>query len=244
VGFSKSLFEGVAGRCFIDFRRLWKVVNVDYLVDGVLAKAIDFDGPSLYAGVPIFVSLTDATSGQPRHVVLTQGNGPALAKATMAIPTLYGRKVKLFGRRYVDGGIADPIPLFAAKAQFPDALPVTVLTSRLDDIPDQANGIEKLLVALDRRNSLPIVRLLVGKNRLAEATKTELLADANGSLGFYAEPRGRDATVSRTLTDQAVLQRIMASGVEDGRELEAAVLSAIATRTRRHTLRKGLPSAN
>ena len=76
----------------------------------------------------LYVAVTNCNTGAADHVAATERNLFQLLKATMALPVVYGRVVDVEGVPYIDGGIADAIPLQAALALDPGRL--IVVTTR------------------------------------------------------------------------------------------------------------------
>ena len=115
--------EGVAAytddlnkRGFVNFWRLRRIVDIDFLVSEVLKgrKALDLQRVKGSSSV-LHVILTDYLTGEPR-VVTNRDNGDFLEvlRATSALPILYNRVVDVDGRGAVDGGVLDAVPLFRA----------------------------------------------------------------------------------------------------------------------------------
>lgn len=74
------------------------------------------------------VAVTNCITGAADHVAATRSNVYELLKATMALPVVYGRVVPVEGVPYIDGGVADAIPLQPALALSPARL--IVVTTR------------------------------------------------------------------------------------------------------------------
>ena len=109
--------EGLSNRRFIAPWRPWKVIDVDRMVDVTLKRHHPIDKDALAAAAPLHAILADAETGEP-EVVCHPDCGfdiYEIFRATVAIPLLYNRKVALGERRYVDGGIADLLPLSIAR---------------------------------------------------------------------------------------------------------------------------------
>ncbi len=123
---------------FINYCRLGKIVDIDYLIDGILkhsetpldVKAV-VDSPTVLHTV-----LTDYETAEPVEITSKQvGAWDAsgnlmyeLFRATAAMPLFYDRVVEIDGKKYVDGGVCDAIPLFRAiEAGCTD---ITVVTTR------------------------------------------------------------------------------------------------------------------
>ncbi len=68
------------------------------------------------------VAVTHCETGAADHVAATEANLFPLLEATMALPVVYGRVVRVQGVPYIDGGITDAIPLAPALALEPERL--------------------------------------------------------------------------------------------------------------------------
>jgi predicted patatin/cPLA2 family phospholipase len=68
------------------------------------------------------VAVTNCNTGAADHVLATEHNLFQLLKATMALPVVYGRVVDVEGVPYIDGGVADAIPLEVALSLDPARL--------------------------------------------------------------------------------------------------------------------------
>lgn len=106
--------EDIPNSRFIDPFRLHRVLDMDFLIDEVMAKAKPLDPTRVVASRSrLFVSLTNAADGTGRIVDVREAKAPLLRvlKASAAIIPLYNRAVEVDGGWYVDGGISDPIPV-------------------------------------------------------------------------------------------------------------------------------------
>lgn len=112
-------FDDIANRRFINPWRLFKIVDVDYAYDDVVALRKRLDDAAIRASrVRFFLSVTDARSGENEllDVRARPEPIPLLLKASSALPVLYNRRVILGGREYVDGGVTDHLPIARAIA--------------------------------------------------------------------------------------------------------------------------------
>lgn len=102
---------------FINLFRLRKIVNIDYLIDEIVAKTklLNCDRV-LNSRTKFFVSVTSFSTGGRIIIDVQKSNIPLIKvlKATSAIVPLYNKAVNLDDAVYVDGGIADPIPVMNA----------------------------------------------------------------------------------------------------------------------------------
>ncbi|MHB8605819.1 MAG: patatin-like phospholipase family protein [Thermoplasmatota archaeon] len=105
-------------------------LDLDYLIDEIFGKRVPLDVERLRASrAPLWVTLTDAESGAVEYRDLRRAEKPLrVLRATAALPIAYASPVELDGRFYLDGGVADPIPL--AKAIADGATDVTVVLTQ------------------------------------------------------------------------------------------------------------------
>lgn len=98
------------GRGLMDIEGLVDVFRGDLSLDAVgVARS----------STALRVAVTNCMTGAADHVAATESNVYELLKATMALPIVYGRVVPVEGVPYIDGGVADAIPLEAALALAP-----------------------------------------------------------------------------------------------------------------------------
>lgn len=105
------------------------VMDIDYLVDEVFGNLQPLDVEAVRKSRMLFyISATDCETGEGiffnnrEHAIL-----PSL-KASAALPIAYRGPVIIDGRAYIDGGIADPIPI--QKAVDEGCEEVTILLTR------------------------------------------------------------------------------------------------------------------
>ena len=106
--------DDLTSRRFFNPCRIGKVFDMDYAIDEVVGnrKRLNCDEVK-QARSKLYISLTSASRGGKR-VVDVQGEGIpllTLLKATSAIVPFYNAAVRIGSDAYVDGGIADPVPI-------------------------------------------------------------------------------------------------------------------------------------
>jgi predicted patatin/cPLA2 family phospholipase len=72
----------------------------------------------------LLIAVTNCNTGAAEHVAADAQNLFQLLEATMALPVVYGRVVRVRGVPYIDGGITDAIPLAPALGLAPERLVV------------------------------------------------------------------------------------------------------------------------
>ena len=118
-GSAHIFFEDMASRAFVDPRRLAggrPMVSLDHLLDHVLVHSKPLHWERLRdSPVPLRVVATALDDLTP-HVLepRTSAEWKLALRATAAIPVLAGPAVELAGRRWIDGSVADPLPVLRA----------------------------------------------------------------------------------------------------------------------------------
>ncbi|MFO0619400.1 MAG: patatin family protein [Polyangiaceae bacterium] len=90
------------------------LMDIDRLV-GVFERVVPLAAERLRsARARLWIGVTDCRTGEGRLVRATPSNLFALLRATMALPVAYGKVVRVGGVPYVDGGVADAVPIARA----------------------------------------------------------------------------------------------------------------------------------
>jgi predicted patatin/cPLA2 family phospholipase len=174
--------EDMACREFIDPRRFGTrrpVVSLDHLIDHVLVDVRPMPWARLRdSPTPLRVMATaaDDLSGHaldPRTI----DEWKRALRATAMIPRLAGAPVELHGRRWIDGSIAEPLPVPRALAD--GATHVLALLNR--SVPELRRADRELAPA---RWAAALDRIAPGLGTMADETRRhfpllELLDDAN-----------------------------------------------------------------
>lgn len=106
--------DDISNKNFVNFFRLKKIVDIDFLVDGVLKKHKALDIKKVKnSRSTLHIILTHYLTAQA-HVVTNKD--PELdimeaLRATAAMPILYNRVVQVKGNGFIDGGVVDAVPL-------------------------------------------------------------------------------------------------------------------------------------
>jgi predicted patatin/cPLA2 family phospholipase len=112
-------FDNCTTRHFMNPLRIWKLIDIDYLFDQVIArdKRLDVD-KILSSRTKLFVAVIDKRTGAGRVIDTKATRTPLLSvlKAATAIPVLYNRTVDIDGQPFLDGGLAIPFPIEQALA--------------------------------------------------------------------------------------------------------------------------------
>ncbi|NDV92705.1 patatin family protein [Alteromonas sp. 345S023] len=74
-------------------------------------KSLGIPGPSKGAKMPLYVGITNVDTGECEYLLATEDNVDSLMVASCALPTAFREQPIIEGARYVDGGVADAIPV-------------------------------------------------------------------------------------------------------------------------------------
>jgi predicted patatin/cPLA2 family phospholipase len=110
-------YKNVNNKKFIDFRRLNKIVDIDYLFDTVVSKIRPLDTTKLLqAPSDFYVGLVNKTTAET--ITLKAQEFPkeilSILKASTALPVVYNRPVVINSNEFIDGGLGNPVPLYEA----------------------------------------------------------------------------------------------------------------------------------
>lgn len=91
-------------------------------------KSLNIPAPGAAATMPLYVGITNVETGECEYIQASEDNIDGLMVASCAIPTAFREQPIINGTRYVDGGVADAIPV--KKAYDMGARNITVVLSQ------------------------------------------------------------------------------------------------------------------
>jgi predicted patatin/cPLA2 family phospholipase len=112
-------YDSCTSRLFMNPLRVWKVLDIDYLFDQVVATDKPLDvAKVLSSPSKFFIALVDKSTGEGIVVEKRATETPLLRvlKAATSMPVFYNRTVEVDGRPCMDGGLVIPFPLAQALA--------------------------------------------------------------------------------------------------------------------------------
>lgn len=161
--------------------------------------------------IDFWVTLTNIETGEPEYVKITDAFAQMEAlRATSAMP-MVSRVVEIEGKKYLDGGISDSIPLDKAMALGYDKI-IVILTRPLDYRKKPSNN---WLFKLFYRNYPKLIERWA--NRYAEynqAVEKVIEMEKAGKI-FVIRP-SENLDISRLEKDLAKVQAMYDLGVKDG----------------------------
>ena len=205
----------------IDPRRILRggrVVDLEHLVEQVYVREVPMPFATILASpVTYHPMATDADTGASTDLAPLLDGPPALQRALQAsstLPVLAGPPVTFAGRRWVDGGLSEPVAVHTALARGATHL-IVLRTHAAAHVPAEPPSLVDAIVRRWLRRHAPgVVDAWV--HRVARARETEtLLADleAQGRLLHLRPPDGAPA-VSRASTDLGLLGEALRVGYE------------------------------
>jgi predicted acylesterase/phospholipase RssA len=216
-----EFLDQLDGTQFISLRRIRRIVDVDRLVNAMRSVAGVSTELLARRDLGFEVGMTDARTGAPKYVELAECPSNVeldqALRATMAIPLLYPKRIKIDGRRYIDGGISDPLPALRALQHNPTVL-VAISSVAKSHLGWELEGLEPAFIRFTPGIlSAQVKHLLLARNPLAAATEafTEL-ESMNGVRIIRIAPDDQSLVGHRLQTDKQKLLRLEELGYRDG----------------------------
>lgn len=205
----------------IDPRRVLhggRVVDLSHLVDHVYVHQVPMPFATILASpVTYHPMATDAGTGAATDLAPLLDGPPDLRRALQAsstLPVLAGPPVALAGRRWVDGGLAEPVAAHAALAHGATHL-IVLRTHGAGHVPAEPPSVVDAVVRRWLRRHAPGV-VDAWAHRVERARETETLLDALQAEGrlLHVRPPDDAPAVSRTSTDLGLLAEALRIGYE------------------------------
>lgn len=228
-------FDSINNRRFFNPWRPWKIVDVAYVYDEIVASVKRLDEDALRAGGPEFyLSVTDARTGANVVIDVKRAPDPVhrVLKASSALPILYNRCVRLSNGLYVDGGISDPMPI--RRAIESGCTDVLILSTRpIDHVNPDLTAMQQLIlraaVGLHRPRLAAACRLAHTRANTSRdlASGREQVPDVNVAS---IAPSPDESMVDRLTMDRNVLiggARLMATRACEALGEDPAALEAV-----------------
>lgn len=196
-------------------------LDLDMLIDDILVGEGMLDLDRAVSGSPdLLFTVTDVVRIAGRVVRPTRATLVPWLRAALAFPAGYDHEVLVDGVRYVDGGVALPVPFDVAEIEAYPEPTVVVLTRPATTTKAAPRWYEAALVQL----LVPRVarRAVLSQHELHNATMRRLeAARESGRVLVSNPPPGMP--LQRFSTDEAKVRRGIEMGVEEGRRLAAGL---------------------
>lgn len=214
----------INNRTFIDFRRIFAgtAADIDFCFDEVVGrrKRLDFDAVlQSPARLAVYVTSHDPIRAERfvQHEIDSAAELLTLLKASAAMPLVYRRPVIFRGRRYLDGGLMAPVPLFEAIADGCTDILVLLsrpLTSPWKKPPDWLRRL--ILRSIDRDTARALAQAWgAADERLSQGLailRSSVGSNGNGGLHWAVAAPPHDFRVNRWTTDRHLLAAAARAG--------------------------------
>jgi predicted patatin/cPLA2 family phospholipase len=217
--------EHLSNRLFVNPRRFWKIVDIDYMVDHALKINLPLDVESLRRSSSVLeITVTNAVTGQPRtlngHDI--ENDIYEVIRATAALPALYNRRVKLADGYYVDGAASDTVPVMSALSTGVNGV-LAVLTRSPGYRRGNHGFAYRILSSLMARGQSKAVRRLLGtENQLYNESMDLLEGKATrGGVKFWGVWPSEGTRLAKVTTFDKMTLR--ASAEMGRRDMEAVL---------------------
>jgi len=194
---------------FISLTRLYPIFDMDYLVDTVFKKQAPLDTDKiLKSKTKLFLAATNYVTGQTEYLS-NDGSTDIFeaARATVALPYVYNKKVNINGNEYVDGDVASSININIQKAIKEGATKILVIENDRS-LPNQPTDTSLYWKIVSFIASEPI-RNAIKNNE----TKKDYMIPENVEM-FYIEP-STSTTISPIDHKQDDLKKTFKLGYDD-----------------------------
>lgn len=202
-----------------------RMFNTDHLVHDIYINVapMDFDGVLAHPTTfhPIATSLRTGLATDLHPELLDATRLQAALRATCELPVIGGPPVEVNGTRYLDGGLAESVPLFTALAS--GATHALVLRTRRADDPGQTSLVEQVLAGGYLGARAPRTRA-AWRERRVRAELLERTALDQGARVLQLRPPLGSPVVGSTERGEALLKEAF----EVGRSTAAAALPPLA----------------
>lgn len=212
--------EYLSDRRFVNKRRINKIVDIDYLIDGAIKPILPVDIDTLRrSNTDFHIVLTDADTAR-LHVI--DGKTPEfdlyeLMRATAALPILYNKRIRIGDRYFVDGGIVNAVPVSRA-VEYGAQEVLAILTRPRGFRRHDSGKLHRLLALQMARGLSAALRAILLREDVVFNETMDLLEGKtarDGLATFAVWPSDEQQLVGRTSFDKAKLLECAAMGRRD-----------------------------
>ncbi|OGP15610.1 MAG: hypothetical protein A3I75_05700 [Deltaproteobacteria bacterium RIFCSPLOWO2_02_FULL_50_16] len=200
---------------FLNLKRILtrkSVMDFDYLVDEIFAKVVPLNYQAINNNpCDFFICATDCETGQPHYFKNRKDPIPLALKASGAIPLAYKTPILINGKRYVDGGISDSIPV--QKAIDEGCQEIWILLSQREGYRKKPMSYFPWKLTSFRHYPQLIEAI---RNRHIHYNKTlDLIASPPSPVRFYSFAPQSPLPLRRFTSDLAKIHQACAQGRQD-----------------------------
>ena len=212
--------KGATNDNFVNLMRRDKRVDIDYIIDTVLKEKWPINLPALKkAHTELHVIVTNASDGR-KEVISDHKDFAEIyeeLRASAALPLVYDKKVKLGDKYYVDGAVADSVPVDVALDLGCTDI-VVVLTKQLSAFQfDQHHTrlVKHLVRRLARNQSAAVRRKLPTDELLLKVNLRTIRHPLKKTRIYVLEPSNEEIDVSLATIDKPKIKNFAKLGIKD-----------------------------
>jgi predicted patatin/cPLA2 family phospholipase len=205
---------------FVNLLRREKMVDVDYAIDVILKQKHPISAANLAkAHTKIHIVVTDAKTG--KKVVISDHHKFAQIyeelRATSALPLLYDRPVLLDGKYYIDGSVADSIPIDVAMKLGCTDIVVIMNTQTKSYRFDRRHErlVKHLIRRFAKKYNAAVRRKLPTDERLLQVNLRRLTRPHKKVRVYLLEPSDEEVLISMGTIDKPKVRTLAKLGVTD-----------------------------
>lgn len=216
----RTYTDDLTNKNFVNLMRRDKKVDIDYLVDLVMKhkRPVNINN-LLKSRSKLHVVMTNAKNG--RKVVLSDHHKFAAIyeefRATAALPILYDKPVLIGDNYFIDGGVADLIPVdVAVKLGCTDI--VVVMTQQISSyhFDKRHTRLVKHLIKRFAKSQPTSVRNVLPTNERILRVNLRLLTRPHKKIRIYLlQPSDEEILISLYTIDKPKVERLAKMGVSD-----------------------------
>jgi predicted patatin/cPLA2 family phospholipase len=218
---TKDVFiDELTNKNFVNLLRRDKKVDIDFLVDNVLKPLRPVDINNLKsAHAKLHTVVTNAKTGK-KAVISDHHKFTKIYeefRATAALPMLYDKKVMLDAEYYVDGGVADLIPIDVAIDLGCTDI-IVIMTSKISSHSNDKRHkrLVKHLIRKFAKNQSKRLRKVLPTNEKILQSNIRLLSHPLKKIRIYAlEPSDEEILFSLGTIDKPKVEELSKLGISD-----------------------------
>jgi predicted patatin/cPLA2 family phospholipase len=212
--------DDLSNKNFVNLVRTNKLIDIDYAVDEVLRLRHPIDKANLKkAYSKLHIVLTDAHTG--KKVVISDHhrftNIYEEFRATAAIPILYDQEVLLDGTYYLDGGVADLVPIdVAIDLGCTDIVVIMtqqVQSYRFDD--KHTRLVKHLIRKFAKHQTEAVKKVLPTDQKLLQKNLRRAIHPTKKIRTYLLEPSNQEALISMGTIDKEKVNDLAQIGITD-----------------------------
>jgi predicted patatin/cPLA2 family phospholipase len=212
--------ERLTNKNFVDLLRVNKIVDIDYLVDNVLRQQQPVNIHHLKSNASkLNIVVTNARNGR-KEVLSTFAEINELYeefRATAALPMLYDKEVKIKDKWYVDGGVADLIPVDVAHELGCTDI-VVILTKQIASYSfDKKHSrlVKHLIKHFAKDKPQPLRLKLPTNEKLLKLNLRHLTHPFKNTRVYVLEPSDEEVLITLATIDKPKVAELAELGVKD-----------------------------